>query len=122
MSTNFYLHLNACTHCNTSTAVMHIGKRSAGWTFLWRGHKDAGVLSMKDWQEQFKNTSHVIKDEYGLVFSVSEFMSMIESINYNSSHFLAEDFFNYQYKNCFGPTNAIRVDDEGAEFCDSTFC
>ncbi len=43
MSTNFYLGLPG------DPEKYHLGKRSGGWTFLFRGRRDSKVVDFKSW-------------------------------------------------------------------------
>ena len=88
MGTNFYWHddalvcKNACEHC-ANTSVIHVGKRSAGWSFGFRGwphllvdeeHPDWGfvtespfgfpVMSRSDWRKVFARPGRLVS-EYG---------------------------------------------------------
>lgn len=78
MGTNFYWELESCEHCGRSTSV-HVGKRSAGWSFGFRGYRhdpDNGlysplgftVASRADWARVFADP-HVgpLTDEYSVV-------------------------------------------------------
>jgi len=79
MGTNYYLPPDCggtCYHC-TDTGL-HIGKRSAGWTFGFQAHPDEGLTSWKAWQERI-TTVGVVIDEYGERFSPTEFTALVEA-------------------------------------------
>ncbi len=61
MGTNFYAHTNACTCCGRSD-IVHLGKRSAGWTFSFRASNT--VRNFDDWCSLVRSASR-IEDEYG---------------------------------------------------------
>jgi hypothetical protein len=54
----------------------HIGKRSAGWQFTFRGHEN-GPGSMRDWITLFETTPGHVMNEYGEEFDVMTFMQDI---------------------------------------------
>ncbi|WP_433731062.1 hypothetical protein ACQP2Y_21720 [Actinoplanes sp. CA-051413] len=83
MGTNFFYRTNVCGHCDRYQEV-HVGKRSAGWSFGFRGyphtlfdveHPEWGydtespfgfpVLSRADWRKVFADTPGELWDEYG---------------------------------------------------------
>lgn len=74
MGTNFYWHHGACGHCGR-VEVSHVGKRSAGWSFGFRGYRHdpedgllspfgRPVLSRSDWAMVFSARGRLF-DEYG---------------------------------------------------------
>ncbi len=80
MATNFYYRTNICSECNRFNRI-HIGRRSCGWTFLFRAWKEESyprLLSYKNWLKFFKDEPGVIVDEYGKEYSVEEFKNVIE--------------------------------------------
>lgn len=59
-----------------SNSIIHLGKRSCGWQFIWDYHygnyyRD-NLNSIKDF---LKNSNGVIEDEYGRRFTVDEFFN-----------------------------------------------
>lgn len=70
MGTNYYYHINPCQHCNRSD-VLHVGKKSMGWTFGFRayrgleGHQD--IVSLADWARVFKTVPGILVDENEVV-------------------------------------------------------
>lgn len=75
MGTNFFWRTPACDHCGRSDGDLHVGKRSGGWSFLFRGYRhDAddevrspagfAVESRVDWRRVFATVSGVLVDEY----------------------------------------------------------
>lgn len=83
MGTNYYARYNACKCCDRFDAV-HIGKQSAGWTFLFRGYvnSDETPLSIKtfsDWKKFLDSENVEIYDEYNERVSKTEFLARIQS-------------------------------------------
>lgn len=77
MGTNFYWHddalvcMNACDHC-AADAVIHVGKRSAGWSFGFRAWTEDSLFefeirSRADWRKVFTDRAGSLVDEYGRV-------------------------------------------------------
>lgn len=83
MGTNFHYRTNICGHCDRYQEI-HVGKRSAGWSFAFRGyphvlfdveHPEWGydhespfgfaVLSRADWRKVFADTPGGLWDECG---------------------------------------------------------
>ena len=67
MGTNYYYHINICQHCNRSD-VFHVGKKSMGWSFHFRAHRDnidgiPKILTSADWSRMFKTTAGILVDE-----------------------------------------------------------
>lgn len=58
----------------------HIGKRSGGWRFSFRGYKDSEgrpiIVSWQDWKRALKKGK--IFDEYGKQYSYVYFVVMVE--------------------------------------------
>lgn len=68
MGTNYYYHANVCQHCARSDRL-HVGKKSMGWTFHFRGYRDRpdglDLISLTDWERLFKTTTAgILVDEY----------------------------------------------------------
>lgn len=88
MSTNFYLHVNACPSCKVSASTLHIGKRSNGWCFEWRGYltpdspfidgAPKSLKSVEEWRALILDPKHVVRDEYGDATSGEKFLAMVE--------------------------------------------
>lgn len=68
MGTNFYAHTNVCTCCNRSD-IVHLGKRSAGWTFSFQGSET--IRNFDDWCRLVRSASR-IEDEYGTPIDAEE--------------------------------------------------
>ena len=80
MGTNFYARPFPCEHCGRSEIEYHIGKRSAGWPFAWRGYRltedDIQIQSVRGWATFLDESNAVIVDEYGLQYPRDDFMKM----------------------------------------------
>lgn len=76
MGMNYFLHSSPpCKECGNSKQEIHIGKQSAGWAFLFRGHED--IRSVEDLFNKIMAESYLIKDEEGKVVFLVDFMEMI---------------------------------------------
>lgn len=67
MGMNYYYTVNVCEHCGRSD-VLHVGKKSSGWTFHFRAYRiDTGakydITSVADWAKMFKNIPGIFSDE-----------------------------------------------------------
>lgn len=63
MGTNYYLRCNCCDHCNRYD-VLHIGKQSVGWKFIFQAYKDNNLISVASWIEEIRKSKNEIYDEY----------------------------------------------------------
>jgi len=81
MGTNYYWRFDECRCCERYEEK-HIGKRSGGWEFCFRGYRDDSVdasetiLSWADWKARLQSGG--ILDEYGTPIPVDEFIKMVE--------------------------------------------
>jgi len=91
MGTNYDYHVDVCQHCKRSKQSFHIGKSSGGWTFTFQAfhsHETPFVLvneditdpvcSFSDWKKIFNLVPGEIRDEYGEVVSVKDFVELVE--------------------------------------------
>lgn len=69
MGTNFYAHMDVCECCKRPTDVIHLGKRSGGWTFNSQGSDT--VRNFDDWCNLVRSASR-IEDEYGYPLTADE--------------------------------------------------
>lgn len=98
MSTNFYY--RTFTGPFKGFKTLHIGKRSGGWQFTFQAYDESeGTVTMtspasalgaivelphlslrsaQDWKDFMSKNSGRIEDEYGTVFSNSEFWQMVD--------------------------------------------
>ena len=88
MGTNYYAYINPCPHCQRSDedGTWHIGKKSGGWQFTFRGYKGeyegpCRLDSFNAWVGFLVSKEHevLIKDEYGDTITASEFIDMVTS-------------------------------------------
>ena len=84
MSTNFYATQwcpNPCAHCQP--AILHIGKRSGGWTFGFEAHPERGLTTRKAWQEYLRRDGVTIRDEYDHgPITPDEFDALVDATRY----------------------------------------
>jgi hypothetical protein len=71
MGTNFY-----AKHPGMEGEGLHIGKRSAGWEFLWRAHPELGLMSTVGWHRFLDHPWVTIVAEYGVEVALDEFWVM----------------------------------------------
>ena len=104
MGTNYYAVKRKPSLYN---GVLHIGKASAGWKFVFEGYDDEehNIRSVEDWKEYLKANDCVILDEYDQEVGFDEFFSYVEkkqeennvddfkySVNVNGYRFTFHDF------------------------------
>ena len=77
MGINYYFNREVCESCGRAEEVLHIGKSSAGWCFSLHVDEFAGINSLDDWLELFKEPNSVIENEDGEVLSNSEMQNII---------------------------------------------
>lgn len=63
MGTNFYLHTDVCLDCGRPKEILHIGKSSMGWRFLFQAHP--GLTTWDAWRSALADSKNHIVDEYG---------------------------------------------------------
>lgn len=83
MGMNYYVRVvtktEACPHCGSpidgAAVKLHIGKQSAGWSFLWRGYAKSGshprLKSTAEWGVFLEGK--VICNEYGAEINLDDF-------------------------------------------------
>ena len=84
MGTNYYaVERKFAIHRN----IIHIGKSSAGWKFLFQGYQDyeldwnkphISINSLDDWKKFLTNKNYGILDEYDDEISYENFFKMVE--------------------------------------------
>jgi hypothetical protein len=82
MSTNYYLHAPACTHCGKEEEPpLHLGKSSIGWCFGLHVYPEDDI---NNWQQLWsridyltKDHDHEIRDEYGDFVDNGKFFSIV---------------------------------------------
>jgi hypothetical protein len=104
MGTNYYAIIKECDSCKRNSELLHIGKSSAGWQFLFRLYEDKGLISWKAWKKFLANKK--IEDEYGHPISYDEFVdTVLVKTDYDKRRDPYETY-----------------DDEGFCFLDADFC
>lgn len=73
MGTNYYLISNECDHCERRD-ILHIGKSSAGWNFVFRAYDEINCI--EDWMNLLENKSNKIQDEYDNPVENVDFLSI----------------------------------------------
>lgn len=86
MGTNYYARVNHCDKCGRVN-IVHIGKSSFGWKFLWQGYpcmdeEKLPIKCKKDWYN-FLTDSIQISNGAGGIYSREEFIEMVEKHNSN---------------------------------------
>jgi hypothetical protein len=79
MSTNFYLH-------TPEGQKIHLGKRSIGWPFHFRGYPERDVTDYGPWYDQL--IAGEIRDEYGNGYTVDEMVAVVEELDRGAWHSL----------------------------------
>lgn len=74
MSTNYYVH-------TADGQEIHLGKRAAGWPFMFRGYPERGVMDYASWRAQFELGE--IRDEYGRVLTPDEMEAVVFDLRNN---------------------------------------
>lgn len=78
MGTNYYVTGpgTELTELTESGPGLHIGKKSFGWDFLFRGHPDLGLTTVAKWREFVSQPGREIISEYHAIEDVDEFFKM----------------------------------------------
>ena len=95
---------------------LHIGKKSAGWEFSFRGYEN--IKSFNDWKEFFKEKKGLIFNEYDQLVDIQKFLEMVEESknNDNRSH------YKYCKANYYkGFVEHLWLDEEGWSFSGNMF-
>ena len=89
MGTNYYVATNRCECCKRFDEEVHIGKKSFGWAFSFRGYKEypENLTSWQKWKAYLKDKE--IVNEYGDIVQYYEFVKMVEE--WGSPKFMHED-------------------------------
>ena len=115
MGTNYYIHPdpcpNPCAHCR-APEVIHLGKSSSGWAFLFRAYPALGdsdrseigpvVMDYASWVGLLSLGE--IRAEYGVVLTREEMLEVVSSTRNGRSHLGANDFHDYD-GNAFSPAD-----------------
>lgn len=115
MGTNFYAHTRG-----NDTDPLHIGKRSAGWDFMFHSIPAAGLTSVAAWREFLAQDTVEVRDEYAVPHTLDEFMTTVLARFTDDGravirHGLHEDFR-------ADPKVHVDLDADGTPFLDAEFC
>jgi hypothetical protein len=113
MGTNYYCYdeTEVCSACNRGAELIHLGKASFGWKFLFQ-YNDAKYYS--DFEEfcDYIQDKEIV-DEYMRPVAVSELLNYIEEKQDQESH--SDTYSHHQYLSAFYYWR------DGYEFLDSEF-
>lgn len=79
MGMNFYAITvcdNPCKHCKPER--LHVGKRSGGWTFVFKANDNLGLTTRREWQMYLRRPDIVIADQYGRQYTPDEFDARVD--------------------------------------------
>ncbi|MEM2159408.1 MAG: hypothetical protein QXN55_00450 [Candidatus Nitrosotenuis sp.] len=77
---NYYLRTNICECCNRYDEY-HIGKKSFGWEFMFRGYLSCDAFEIRSWDEwrmHILRSGGQIFDEEHRTISYYDFIDMVE--------------------------------------------
>lgn len=114
MGTNFYHRFNV-SEDGSEYFERHIGKRSGGWEFSFRGYDGRGgepkIRSWADWKFHLLKEGKIF-DEYGTEHGPAQFIAMVEKTKGEKNH--------YVYSGFVGPNDW--QDQDGWSFSATEFC
>lgn len=93
MGTNYYLEKDFCVCCGKPKTVVHLGKASAGWRFLF--HKQKELNNIQDVKVLLLNG--IVRDEYDTNMSPNLFLKMVEDKQKEKQHENAESIDGYDF-------------------------
>jgi hypothetical protein len=113
--TNFYQRYNI-SEDGSEYFERHIGKRSGGWEFSFRGYDGRGgapkIRSWADWKFHLLKEGRIF-DEYGTEYTAPEFVTIVEKTKGEKNH--------YDYSGYIDPRNDWQ-DQDGWSFSATEFC
>lgn len=125
MGTNYYLHTDVCEHCKRSENVIHVGKSSAGWPFLFRGYRKwppdglpHPITSATEWRAFIASAIEQkakLRDEYGKEQDIADFWKFVERKRGETAGPNASRTYSH------GDRESEWYDAEGYRFCDNEF-
>jgi len=95
---NYYYREGVCPSCGHYEDALHIGKKSVGWCFVFRGY--SGKRSMIDWLQFLKKGRGHIYGDYNRKVSLKDFMEMVvasQKEKHPSEAGYREDEFGYVF-------------------------
>lgn len=83
---------------NKVVTEIHLGKRSAGWQFLWN-HNDLKYYNpdLESIQKFLKETEGTIKDDYGQIYTYEQFFEEIRNCLYEDDDHMTAKIFSEKY-------------------------
>ncbi len=91
MGKNYYAKIDICPACNRPQQIIHLGKSSYGWKFMFNyqgGTYYKNVKQMKEWLKDKK-----IESEYGDNVSPAKFWKMVHDKQKEESQNMKEGGF-----------------------------
>lgn len=110
MSTNYYATIDPCSHCGRADDIVHLGKQSAGWKFLFNYNHGEYYTDYDSFVAFIQNNP--VHSEYGHIIEPCDLLASIEARQSDKSH--AKVFEGPEY-------NAFYIWREGYEFIDTEF-
>ena len=114
MGTNYFIHEPKCDHCGHQPELVHIGKSSYGWKFLFHATDDC--VTKQDWEHRLLEKQ--IVDEYNRFVTYTEFFEMVEAKQQGIDHTTASA----QEWGSWSPDERWYLDPDGYYFCQGEFC
>jgi hypothetical protein len=108
MGTNYYLKVNHCKECDRHDLI-HIGKQSWGWAFIFENI----YPTMKIWHKVIQSKKAVIVDEYHEKVTKKEFWKMVAETKGKTNLFTYEGERNRYEEN---PEKHEYIDPDGYRF------
>ena len=73
----------------TNNITLHIGKKSAGWQFIFHAHPSMNLFSYEDWSEYLTSddTPQIIENEYGERIEAPQFLDLVVKSRKEKSHY-----------------------------------
>ena len=96
MGTNYYLKKDTCPHCLRPREIIHLGKSSAGWKFLF--HKTKQVYDYESFCKFIK--TGFIYDEYDNSLFDDDLINLIQSKQGEKEHPDCENIGGYDFLDC----------------------
>jgi hypothetical protein len=94
MGTNFYQRYNV-SEDGSEYFERHIGKRSGGWEFSFRGYNGRGgmpkIRSWADWKFHLMKEGKIF-DEYGTEYTAPEFIALVEKTKGEKNYYTYSGF------------------------------
>lgn len=126
MGTNYYARPRCAWDDNSATErppvgqtpAIHLGKRSAGWEFLFRAHPDLGLTTVEALRRFLDHPWVIIEAEHGVEYSVDEFLQMATT---RSTDF-KDPISIGRWSRALGRASRTHRDAEGYPFADYEFC